>query len=345
MNGAPSEELKRTNVRLPRELHAALKSQASLRNTTIEEIVTNAVRRELKADVEVRQLSPIADERDRAALVQLSTALENCLALVHRLISPKIDIDPAFLFRLAVRFVQLLPTEVLIATSTGEEYWCNAQCSRTFSAETRAQMATRDHEAIGQAATTDEGLLTEQVGDKEKRSFSLHRFAFEASEKNYLGRVLFSTEEYEVARRSEILKPLPNVPISDDNTDEEIKPVLASFLNHLPTAAVIKDREGKLLWANGTYLSIVARKALSEITGFRTSEIVEVADGTLDKHEDLVRQQKTGLLACEVVNDIQRRTLRFPILDSEGNIEFLAAIGTERIAAFVPTSKEHRERE
>jgi PAS domain-containing protein len=345
MNGAPREELKRTNVRLPRELHAALKSQASLRNTTIEEIVTNAVRRELKVDVEPRQLSPLADERDRTALRQLSSTLENCLAIVHRLVSPKIDIDPAFLFRLAIRFVESLPTEILIATSTGQEYWCNTQCSRTFSGEIRAQMAKRDHEEIGQTAAVDEGLLTEEVGDKEKRSFSLHRFAFEASEKKYLGRVLFSTEEYEVARRSEILKPLHHVPFSEDSGDEEIRTVLASFLEQLPTAAVVKDREGKLLWANGTYLSIVARKALSEIAGFRTSEIVEVAEGTLEKHEELVRQQKTGLLACEVVNHIQRRTLRFPILDSEGDIEFLAAIGTERIAAFVPVSKEHRNRE
>lgn len=339
MNGAPAEELKRTNVRLPRELHAALKSQASLRNTTIEEIVTNAVRRELKGDLELGHLSPLAAERDRAALLRLSAALEKCLAIVHRLISPKIDVDPAFIHRLALPFVRFLPTEVLIATSTGKEYWCNPQCSRSFSPEIRAQMAARDHREIG-ATSTEEGLLTEQIDENEKRSFSLHRFPFELSEKRYIGRVLFATEEYEVARRSEILKPLPSPAVADNAADEELRTVLASFLSELPMAAVIKNPQGQLLWANQVYLSIVSRRAFSEIAGFRSSEIVEVADGTLDKHENLVRQQKTGVLACEVVNNIQRRTLRFPILNSAGQVEFLAAIGTERLAAFVAGRKE-----
>ena len=172
------------------------------------------------------------------------------------------------------------------------------------------------------------GMHRFQVADQTKM-YLVHRFTFTATDaQEFVGNLLFEAGAYEAARNNGQMMDIQFDEAALGAEDVHIVEALTSFMLHLPTPVAIKEPTGDLLWGNRAYLQMSRSRTVAQIRGKQTGDLFQLDHNEVQNHENIAKTSKVGILASELVRSIERRVLRFPILDSDRNVIYLGAVGT-----------------
>jgi PAS domain-containing protein len=117
-----------------------------------------------------------------------------------------------------------------------------------------------------------------------------------------------------------------------------------AFLNSLPAAAVIKDKDLRIVWANKTHVNMSGEKKLESIQGKKVGELWADADSArkIEENDQHVLDSGRTTVTEETVlvkgKEQARLRIRFPILATDGTIGFLGAIGFDKSQIMDETS-------
>lgn len=283
------------------------------------------------------------DQSHRNTIREAVKSIEEKIHLINEVLAPRNESAEQFIRSIAFRLLQTAPVVVLITELDGRVKWCNRTCEQLVG-EPVSTLAGKTIEAVqklremkdlqtwhGGKWTTIESF---EVNGVPKR-FLVHRFIFSTPIEACIGSLAFSVDELEAARRGDVV--LQSLPYTEVNTvpSLEIVEILAAFMEHLPTAAAVRDRELRALWCNRKYMLVAGDNA--GILGKHLRDTFPVLNTSTVARMDqrILNEGKALLTAVEVSESVVRTTLRFPIFDITGQILYIAGIGsnTETIPA------------
>lgn len=327
----------RTNVRLPSSLHERLKTEAAKRKTTIEDLVRAAIVREIVGE---KHGGAIATSRERALLIDLVDRFATELERVRVLLSSQPRSGEALLRNIAATFLHYLPFGVLVRRFSGEIFWCNRAFEeivgsklqelegKTFqelglpSKESSEDLHSLEHDVSTRVRTLV--IDGRSVGCRDMRFRFLSSFGHPSV---WIADIYFLTGEIDVALRSELVMPVNPAGLDVMPPDETVE-VLAALLDHLPTSAVAKDRERRILWCNRAYGKLVPPSV--DPIGRRSEEIIPLPDDRVAKQDSRVVSEQRAVLGSNLIKDtIVRTVMRFPIFDTAGTLLYIGALGID----------------
>jgi hypothetical protein len=337
-----AEELIRTNIRLPKEMHASLKQEALNQRTTIEVLVRQAIEYQLSGLAQDRFGELTKDEqrilRERKLIRDIEANLRNQLEKIQNTLADREAGNREFLVTVVDRFLLCLPVPVLIREKDGGTHWKNPAYGEVFrEADDDDNLAKIDEEGrAGGALCLCELRVrvrsTNQQPASDVQWFNSIQFHFwDASEKEYIGDLLLPNADLESALQGKrVLLPIAPIPKAVADSAASKLDCLAAFLDHLPVAAAIKDIAGRYLWTNQFASRNIAKKKSADLVGKTTGEVFRVSGiKGIEEQEEMVKTQKVGLVALVMINaEHSRPGLRFPLLDTQGRVTHLGSIGT-----------------
>lgn len=333
------DEITRTTVRLPKELHIRLKKEAADQNRTIEDLIRSAIERELSGPASERfAAAPHGD--GRRLLRDLEKELGEYLERIRNTLSvPDIE-GHEFAANVAKVLLECLPVPVLVRETDGAWSWRNPAYREALEENERGNLGSLDGAGRDSAGFCTVELYTPgNQGQLETTTFDSWQFSFfDSEDQRYRGDLLLPHNAVSTARQErELLLPLPQTlrdllshPLTAH--EEGVPDRLSSFLEAIPVSVAVKDVGGRYQWANPFFLEKIAKKQLKEIVGRKPGELFNVTGiAAIDEQETVVKVRKMGLLAPAPVNrTLMRVGLRFPLLDSQGRVTYLGALGIDR---------------
>jgi PAS domain-containing protein len=302
------EELTRTTLRLPTELHRRLKVTAASENTTSEAILVEAVRRELdRRSPQPRQ-------------IEMPRTMNATLAEI---------------------FLQSMPTFALIKDRRGRIVWVNLFVERSLELTLREIIG----ETITDLGFTD-GIQRDTIQENIRnvvRDGSPRMFT-EGMNLKGLGRVTVRAQRYlfngmlgDISFVENDINDMSYAAITDvlrriqrSTLDTGIVELLVPFLAHAPVAIVIKrpmEDDSEILWGNDVYLNLVGKNA-DETFGRLTTEVLGVSHDhpIVQRENEVVERRRARMSKESLPRHAPRWSLRFPIYDHDGAVALIGVV-------------------
>ena len=319
MPASNSDSRRRTTVRLPPGLHARLKESAALADISAESLIEAAIEHELEA----RGFAELRVPTEWGPL-------------------------------LARRFLECVPTPVVIKDSNARVVWCNFayedlfQRSRTYLLDRKitelgllekdsADRLEKDLEIMEKSVNASDAVefwepLTLSASRGAATLFRAHRFVFRPRQDRepYLGDISFDW--------GQILPGVPRHPVADvsqrlrlADVTPAVEELFPRFLADCPAAVAIKDPETRMVWCNYEYEQLIPGQKLANLAGKTTREIFNLKDThALIQNEFTVARSNVWMYAVEALPGHNSRTsLRFPIVGAGGRLAFIGVVSAE----------------
>jgi len=319
--------LVKTTLRIPEELHRQLRMTAGEQGMTSEEILREALQRELDRLNAGKRRSDVSRE-------------------IRDLLDLRVTTPSAFLAEL---FLQSMPAFAVIKDQESRIRWANFFFEETLGASLAqargktisdlAGLEGRERERVerniayvresGAAQKAFEGLTLKNLGTLNIRA---ERFPLE--QWDMFGDVSFIERDIRVASfdvKSDVLLRMQRS--SPDRMLEEMFP---AFLRKAPVAIALKmplvaESDSIILWANEQYVALTRngrKKKTKKVQGERTSSVFGIgSDHPLFQSEGEVVRTKKARITKETLPDRgERWSLRFPIFDEREKVEIIGVI-------------------
>ncbi len=306
-------------VRVPKGLRDRLKQLA--KDSSMQEIMRRAIESEIKA-AENASLPPMSDD-----------------------------------FSLAQRFLECIPTPVVIKDLDARIVWCNLAYEQLFN---RSQSEMKGHtiQSLGLMDKYSGERLSEDINEIQKgknrdapiefwepvtigrrnRVFKAFRFGFETKlggrKVGLIGDISFEWSAIQLGERIPFDKDIGDYLLKNDAT--ELRMMFQSFLERCPTAIAIKTLSSRIEWCNPVYLGLIGKATgrepqLTEVKGLTTREIFKLnPTDAIVQHDATVGQTNVWICAIEQLPNLRPRTsLRFPIPGPERQPAFVGVASAE----------------
>jgi PAS domain-containing protein len=333
-----SQNLKRTNVRLPYSVHQALKQAALDRNLSIEQIVLAAVEKELACSGTAAALRSSSDSK---VLGKALRDLNQTVAAIQEYLE---DGRRVFPVQFAKRYLEALPLPANIKRLPEMTIvWCNpayASLLEMSQAQLVGKRVTdlsphvefdsmqRHHTREASMGPAHVALERVRIGGK-LVEYVPHRFRFSVGGFDYLGDVTLLVEDME---RSSI-KPWVYPPIRKDDSlhmgEHQLNVLLGAFLQNVETSAVLQRPDGRILWCNETFLLLTGSTNLEEILNLTSAQVFNLSpEHPTVQYDSRVAAEGIALLGSQEIGGAKRSVAHFAI---EGNdsIEFVGVMSCE----------------
>lgn len=348
--GRDDDNPKLVKLVLPRGTYRALKQTASRRNLPVEKLIRLAVEHELGFDAEVsRREEHILPSK--LFLQQLADSLAHVQNVVD---SRRIDIERYYLnpspSLFAHRFLQSLPVPVILKRfrTTPEDdaviLWCNQACEDLLGTKLDVLRGQPADAALGLSAGD---AAYAHVAELRRVSYtvryerfqvrgadiyvSAHRFIVTELERlgRCVGDVSFRADDLTRARKARVsmktfLAP-PRISDVDAHYCERI-------LSNLPLVAVLKDKNHKIRWCNGSFATLAGQDDPSFALGRTSADIFGLPEGNETAYYDsLVLANREASLGSETLpsSGDKRIAVHFPIFGKEAEVEFIGVVSGE----------------
>jgi PAS domain-containing protein len=327
------DEWMRTTVRLSKTLHQRLREAASRFEETSESLIAIAIEHELEA----RGLGELEAPKTWGPL-------------------------------LAQRFLECLPTPVVIKDSEARIIWCNFAYEELFGRprghllnfkitelglleKDSAVILEQDIKAMHRSRNASDAMqfwepLTLPARGGVTTLFRAHRFVFRPQHGRgmFLGDISFDWGQilpgYPREPSPDLLKGLRWAAVTD-GVGELFQPFLAAC----PAAIAIKDAGTNMLWCNTEY-ELLAKQKLNTIVGQNTRRVFGLSDvHPIVQNEFTVAHSNVWMYAAEELPDRNPRTsLRFPIIGAGGRSSFIGVVSAEFRQEDIRSHTPHRQR-
>lgn len=334
------EKVKRTNVRLPKTVHDALKKAAIDRESTIEQIVLAAVERELGCNIR----SGILRAANRDLLHETAESFKTLAGRIEELLNQPLSRDEELLNKLAYRFVQYVPSSIIIKRLNGKIEWCNRTCELLFGARLEAIKDKTTDEVLGIERRSDVLAHLQEVVEHgrfsavetfefgaDRRYFLTHRFIFSDERGPWIGDISIPFEDWQRASAGTFCKPVYKNDEFHEPQPPQMSGLLARFLDRLPTAAALKDLSQSIQWCNEDYWSLAGGSSAADIIGKTVADAFRLPpDHPVLLHDRQVAECRIAVIAEESLPEHPTRTsIRFPIYENNGAVEFIGTVSTD----------------
>lgn len=335
-----SVDFKRTNVRLPRAVHTALKRASADRGLSIEQIVLLAVEKELGCFEATDLLRSLAD---RKMLKFVISELAGTTSLIARHLqeSECKAKEPIGISAFASRFLEALPLSVAIKKASDHTFvWCNQACADQLG-KSRSELVGKtlreilrlrpDHLSISRLSEigTDQPhfAFEEYPIRGHNVPISVYRFSFELNSVDYIGDLSIPIEDLSNAQDGPVELSVPRIPdpLPVPNA------LLVAFLENLKTVAALKDPHARVVWCNEPFLGLAGLKTPQDAMQQTSAEIFGLPDGhPTSEYDYRVASEGIALLGPQRIGDALRLVAHFPIFGVEnGNVDYIGVVSCE----------------
>lgn len=332
-----SQNLKRTNVRLPYSIHLALKQAALDRNLSIEQIVLAAVEKELACPGTAAALRHSSDSR---VLGKALRDLNEMVATIQEYLENGRRVFP---IQFAKRYLEALPLPVNIKRLPDETiFWCNAAYANLLEMS-RAQLvgkrvselshlefdSMRLHHTL-EASSGSAHVALERVHIQGKMvEYVPHQFRFDVGGRSYLGDVTLLVGDIE---RSSVT-PLVYPTIRNDNSlqlaEHQLHVLLGAFLENVGTSVVLKRPDGRILWCNDAFLWLAGCTSLVEVLNLTSAQVFDLpSEHPTMLYDRRVATEGIAILGPQEIRGALRSVAHFAIEGPE-SIEFVGEMSCE----------------